>query len=303
MEAAIQPDAPHPAVPGAVATTPREVTIHVEPVHLSLVIPAYNEEARLGATLEAVIAFLAPQPYRSEAVVVLDGCTDGTLAVVRAHEGPHGNLLIRFLDNPVNRGKGACVRQGMLAAGGRYRVFTDADLSYPLHQLAPFLAHLEDRGGVVVASRQASAVRYQAPARRLVTALVRTVMHHGFVPGIADTQAGFKGFTAEVAEDLFGVQRLGGFGFDVEILHIAHMRGYPIAPLAVEWRDVPGTRVRLVRDVVRGALELLALVGNRLAGRYARREAAVELVATVPAVDASVPGVEASPSAAPARAE
>lgn len=261
----------------------REVVITCEPVHLSLIIPAFNEEARLGATLAAVIAFLGPQPYRSEAIVVLDGCTDGTLALVQAHAGSHGNLLVRWLDNPANRGKGACVRQGMLAALGRYRVFTDADLSYPLHQLQPFLAHLEDRGGVVVASRQASAVRYQAPARRLVTALVRWVMHTVFVPGVADTQAGFKGFTAEVAEDLFGVQRLGGFGFDVEILHIAHMRGYPIAPLAVEWRDVPGTRVRLVRDVARGACELLALACNRLAGRYARRPNALELTARVPA--------------------
>lgn len=260
----------------------REVSITCEPVHLSLVIPAFNEEARLGATLAAVIAYLAPQPYRSEAIVVLDGCTDGTLALVEAQAGTHGNLTLRYLDNPHNRGKGACVRQGMLAAGGRYRVFTDADLSYPLHQLAPFLAHLEDRGGVVVASREASAVRYQAPARRLVTALVRWVMHTVFVPGIADTQAGFKGFTAEVAEDLFGVQRLGGFGFDVEILHIAHLRGYPIAPLAVEWRDVPGTRVRLGRDVARGALELLMLGYHRLRGRYAPRPASLTLSARVP---------------------
>lgn len=271
----------------APAALRREVAITCEPVHLSLVVPAYNEEARLGATLEAVIAYLAPQPYRSEAIVVLDGCTDGTLALVRRFAGLHGNLEIRWIDNPVNRGKGACVRQGMLAAGGRYRVFTDADLSYPLHQLGPFLAHLEDRGGVVVASRQASAVRYQAPARRFVTGLVRWVMRTAFVPGVADTQAGFKGFTAAVAEDLFGVQRLGGFGFDVEILHIAHLRGYPIAPLAVEWRDVPGTRVRLGRDVLRGGLELLALITNRLAGRYARREG--ELTAVVPAVPLEQP--------------
>jgi dolichyl-phosphate beta-glucosyltransferase len=248
-----------------------------EPVHLSLVIPAYNEAARLPRMLDAVIAQLAHQPYRSEVLLVLDGCTDDTAKVTRA--GWHGNCEIRVLDNPVNRGKGACVRQGMLEAGGRYCFFTDADLSYPLHQLDRFLATLEEGGGVAIASRDTSVVRYQRPLRRLVTRLSRWVMHHLVVPGISDTQAGFKGFTREIARDLFATQRLTGFGFDAELLHIAHMRGYPIQPLAVEWQDVPGSRVRLGRDVSRMVLELVALAANRLAGRYDRP---AELALVVP---------------------
>lgn len=268
------------AVPTSAA--PREISITCEPVHLSLVIPAFNEEARLGATLDAVIATLATQPTRSEAIVVLDGCTDGTRALVDRYAGSHGNLTLRLIDNPINQGKGACVRQGMQAAGGRYRVFTDADLSYPLDQLPKLLGALEAGAGVAIASREASAVRYQAPARRLVTMLSRFVMNTFFVPGVSDTQAGFKAFTAEVADDLFGVQRLTGFGFDVEILHIAHLRGYRIQPLAVAWRDVPGTRVQLGRDVLRGGGELLALIANRLRGRYARRPSTTEAAALVP---------------------
>lgn len=263
----------------------REVNVTCTPVHLSLVIPAYNEAARLGATLDAVVAHLQAKPYRSEVIVVLDGCTDGTLALVQGYAGPHGPLEVRYLDNAQNQGKGACVRQGMRAAGGRYRVFTDADLSYPIHQIDAFLDRLEAAGGVVIASREASAVRYQAPARRVVTMLSRWLMATLFVPGIPDTQAGFKGFTASVADDLFAVQRLTGFGFDVELLHIAHMRGYPIAPLALDWRDVPGSRVRLAHDVPKMAWELVGLVVNRLRGRYVPQA----LPAVVPAAKAAAP--------------
>jgi dolichyl-phosphate beta-glucosyltransferase len=248
-----------------------------EAVYLSLVIPAYNEAVRLPRTIEAVIAQLAHQPYRSEVLLVLDGCTDDTAAHARA--GWHGNCEIRVIDNAVNRGKGACVRQGMLAASGRYCFFTDADLSYPLHQLDGFLATLVTDGGVAIASRDTSVTRYQRPLRRLVTFLSRWTMNQLVVPGVHDTQAGLKGFTREVARDLFETQRLTGFGFDAELLHIAYMRGYPIRPLAVEWEDVPGSKVRLGRDISRMALELLALFANRLLGRYRRVDA---LTAVVP---------------------
>ncbi|MDB5097061.1 MAG: dolichol-P-glucose synthetase [Cyanobacteria bacterium RYN_339] len=253
------------------------LAVTCEPVYFTLVIPAYNEAARLPRTIAAVIAELAERPYRSEVLLVLDGCTDDTAAHARA--GWHGNCEIRVIDNAVNRGKGACVRQGMLAAGGRYCFFTDADLSYPLHQLEGFLAVLVADGGVAIACRDASVARYQRPLRRLVTRLSRWVMTHLVVPGVADTQAGLKGFTREVARDLFATQRLTGFGFDAELLHIAHMRGYPIRPLPVEWEDVPGSKIRLGRDVSRMALELVALAANRLLGRYRRPR---ELTAVVP---------------------
>jgi dolichyl-phosphate beta-glucosyltransferase len=272
-----------PASPGATDVTPRELALTCEAVYLSLVIPAFNEEARLARTLDAAFEYLANKPFRTEVLLVLDGCTDGTAAVAAQYGAGVGACDLRVLDNAVNRGKGACVRQGMLAAGGRYCFFTDADLSYPLFQLEAFLAVLVADGGVAIASRDASVVRYQRPLRRLVTLLSRWTMHKFFVPGVHDTQAGLKGFTREVALDLFNTQRLGGFGFDVELLHIAHMRGYAIRPLPVEWEDVPGSKVRLGRDVSRMGLELGQLMLNRLLGRYRpvaelRSEGAVSLV-------------------------
>ncbi|MEB3222612.1 MAG: dolichyl-phosphate beta-glucosyltransferase [Candidatus Sericytochromatia bacterium] len=240
------------------------------PPHVSLVIPAHNEEARLARTLEAVVAHLAGQPWASEVLVVLDGCTDGTAAVAARFAGPHGPCTLRVLSRQARRGKGATVREGMLAASGAYRIFTDADLSYPLSQLDAFLAALAAGSGVAIASRDGSIARYQRPARRLVTRLSRWLMHTWVVPGIHDTQAGLKAFTREVAEDLFRVQRLQGFGFDVELLHVARLRGYPIATIGVEWQDVPGSKVRLARDIWHMAFELAAILGHRLVGRYRR---------------------------------
>lgn len=252
-----------------VIETPTALAITCEPVYLSLVIPAYNEAQRLPRTIAAVLEHLAEKPYRSEVLLVLDGCNDDTEAVATAQAGWHGNCEVRVVANDVNRGKGACVRQGMLLAGGRYCFFTDADLSYPLYQLDRFLETLVTDGGAAIASRDASVVRYQSPLRRVVTLLSRWTMNHFFVPGVHDTQAGFKGFTREVARDLFASGRLTGFGFDVELLHIAHMRGYGIHPLEVEWEDVPGSKVRLLRDISRMGLELGAIILNRLTGRYA----------------------------------
>ncbi|MEB3328907.1 MAG: glycosyltransferase [Candidatus Sericytochromatia bacterium] len=241
-----------------------------DPPHVSLVIPAHNEEARLARTLEAAVAHLAACPWPSEVLVVLDGCTDGTETVAAGFTGLHGPCELRVLARPVRRGKGATVREGMLAARGAYRVFTDADLSYPLSQLDAFLAALAAGSGLAIASRDGAIARYQRPARRLVTRLSRWLMHTWVVPGIHDTQAGLKAFTREVAEDLFRVQRLEGFGFDVELLHVARLRGYPIATIGVEWQDRPGSKVRLGRDLWHMALELLAIACHRLTGRYAR---------------------------------
>jgi dolichyl-phosphate beta-glucosyltransferase len=270
-----------PASSGVDEQTPRELTLTCEAAYLSLVIPAFNEAARLARTLDAVFAQFAQKPYKTEVLLVLDGCTDATADVAATYGRGQDNCHLRVLDNAVNRGKGACVRQGMLEAQGRYCFFTDADLSYPLHQMDAFLEVLVVDGGVAIASRDASVVQYQRPLRRLVTLLSRWTMNHFFVPGVQDTQAGLKGFTREVALDLFTTQRLGGFGFDVELLHIAHMRGYAIRPLPVVWEDVPGSKVRLGRDVSRMGLELCMLIANRLLGRYrlapARSEGAVSL--------------------------
>jgi len=241
--------------------------------HLSVVIPAYNEEDRLDGSLARVTGFLEGKPFDSEIVVVLDGCTDASAEVAKRHAGAHGRATLTVLDNRENRGKGACVRQGMLAATGRYRFFMDADLSYPLEQLDVFLRVLEEKGGCAIAWRKANPTKHIRLARKVTTVLSRQVTTR-FVPGVSDTQAGFKGFEGKVADDLFACQRVTGFGFDVEILHVASMRNYPITPVPVPWDDVAGSKVRLTRDIPKMLVDLGSIVVNRAAGRYAPRGAA-----------------------------
>ncbi len=238
--------------------------------HLSVIIPAYNEEDRLDGTLVRVTEFLAAKPYPSEVVIVLDGCTDGSGAIALRHTGTHGGMTLRALNNGENRGKGACVRQGMLSATGKFRFFMDADLSYPLEQLDVFLKILEEKGGCAIAWRKTQPTRHARLSRKVTTVLSRQVTTR-FVPGVSDTQAGFKGFEGKVADELFGLQRVTGFGFDVEILHIAAMRGYAITPVPVPWHDVAGSKVRLTRDIPKMLADLASIVVNRARGRYQKR--------------------------------
>lgn len=246
-------------------------------MHLSLVIPAHNEAQRLGPTLDAVVAFLGEKPYRSEVLVVLDGCTDGTKELVLPYLGPHGPVELKLLEQQPHRGKGFCVRRGMLAATGKLRAFTDADLSYPLPQLDALLAALEAHGGVAIASRVHVPTDYQSLPRRLVTWASRQLMKRWIVPGVPDTQAGLKAFTREAAEAIFPRQRLRGFGFDAELLHLAQALRFPIHQHPATWQDQPGSRVRLRRDVPKMALEVLALLWHRARGHYALPDPEAEL--------------------------
>lgn len=266
-----------PSVPALGILTP--VTAKLEPMlastpaeagaqpYLSLVIPAFNEEKRLGPTVREVITFLEAKPYDSEVVLSLDGCRDRTAEVGGAFVGRHGHCEVRLIDHREHGGKGAAVRRGMLAARGRYRVFIDADLAYPLRHIDVFLARLEESGGVAVASRAKSKTHYERLARRVGSRVLRGVMSR-FVPGVSDTQAGFKGFAGPVADDLFARQRLDGFGFDVEILRIARMRGYPIDSITVDWHDAPGSKVRVLRDGLRVLVDLASVWLNGVAGVY-----------------------------------
>lgn len=228
--------------------------------HLSLIIPAYNEAGRIGRTLQAVLAYLRQQPYESELIVVDDGSTDGTAELVRC-TAPEV-LLVQL---PRNRGKGAAVRQGMLAARGRYRVFTDADLSTPIEELARMLECLERGADVCVGSRELdpSTVRRPQPAYRrwmgrLFRRLVQWLVFREFpqLRAIEDTQCGFKGFRAEAAERLFRCARLDGFGFDVELLYLAARFGLRIVQIPVLWYNDPHSRVRLLRDPLRMLIEV-----------------------------------------------
>ena len=236
-----------------------------EPVHLSVVIPAFKEEARIVPTLDRVREYLDLQPYRSEVLVVVDGGVDATLS--QAQRLGEDWSALRVLDNGRNRGKGYSVRRGMLEADGDYRLFSDADLSTPIEEVERLFGAMAEGAQVALGSRAlaASDVRVrQAWWRQSMGRVFNRVVRATTVAEIADTQCGFKCFRREAAEQVFSRQRLDGFAFDVELLWIATKLGYEIAEVPVVWVNDPASRVHPVSDSVR---MLLDLVRVRLADR------------------------------------
>ncbi len=208
---------------------------------LSVIIPAFNEAGRLPATLARVRDYLAARGSSHEILVVDDGSTDGTERAARA-QGED----VRVLRHAPNRGKGYAVRRGMLAATRVLRLMTDADLSTPIEELAKLEREIEQGFDVAIASRAVAGARievhqpaYREAMGRLFNVLVQALL----LPGLADTQCGFKLFTAEAAQTAFGAARLDGFSFDVEALYVARRRGLRIAEVPVVWRNDAATRV------------------------------------------------------------
>ena len=219
---------------------------------LSIVIPAYNEADRLPQSLARIRAFLQAQAWEAttEVIVVDDGSTDGTVAsVARLVRGWPGLSIITL----PHRGKGAAVRQGLLAAQGAYIFFADADLSMPIEQVVRFLPPLSPDCAIVIGSRQApGARRYAEPTYRhimgrIFNGLVRVLV----VKGISDTQCGFKRMTRAAAHALCAEQQLDGLSFDVELLALARARGYSIAEIGIDWYHERHSRVRPIRDTIK----------------------------------------------------
>ena len=247
------------------------------PPDLSIVIPAYNEERRLPTTLVAVNAYLAATDTRAEVLLVDDGSDDNTRSLAEAFAACHSWL--RVLTVP-HRGKAAAVRAGMLAARGRHVLFSDADLSTPLDFTAALVGELERGYDVAIGSREGLGARrigepvYRHVMGRVFNAVVRLLA----VPGIRDTQCGFKAFRHDVARDVFsrallhtGDGVISGprvTGFDVEILYITRARGYRIIEIPVQWRHVSGSKVRPAHDAARMFMDVARVRWNALRGRY-----------------------------------
>jgi dolichyl-phosphate beta-glucosyltransferase len=215
---------------------------------LSVVIPAFNEETRLPETLREVLRYLAAREYSSEVVVVDDGSTDATAKVVAGWSAPPVPLrLVRHPDG-ANHGKGAAVRRGMLAARGARRLFMDADNSTTCDQIAGFLPHLTEGYDVVIGSRDiaGSVIPIRQPWYKVLAGDAGNLFIRALaVPGIRDTQAGFKLFTERAVEEIFPRLTLDRWGFDVEILAIARRRGLRIKELPITWRNHPESKVGL----------------------------------------------------------
>jgi glycosyltransferase involved in cell wall biosynthesis len=239
---------------------------------LSLVFPAHNEEARLPVTLKQVLEFADRQAYGMEMLVVENGSVDHTFQLAQDFAAIHPQ--IRVLQNPLS-GKGRAVMQGMLAAQGEYRFMCDVDLSMPVEEINRFLPPALDEYDIAIASREAQgAVRHGEPYyRHFVGRIYNGLIRFLALPGLQDTQCGFKCFRGAVADDLFRRQTLTGWSFDVEILFIARLLGYKIIELPIHWYYNPHSKISVVRDSFKMGMDLLTIRLNALRGVYTHSNA------------------------------
>ena len=230
-------------------------------------IPAYNEQPRIGTTLDKIVRYLKQQSYKWEIIVVDDGSTDGTDAIVA---GQHGRDNRIRLVKQVHIGKGGAVRRGMLAARGKRRMLCDADLAMPIVSLDRFLQKLSEGYDIAIGSREiAGANRFNEPStRHWIGRVFNWVVRILAVRRFQDTQCGYKCFTSESAQVLFGLQRTKGFGFDVEILFLAQQKGLSVSEIPIDWYHQPGSKVRPIQDGFAMFKDVLALRLMSLCGRY-----------------------------------
>jgi dolichyl-phosphate beta-glucosyltransferase len=237
---------------------------------LSIIIPAFNEERRIGPTIEAFDAYLARAGVSYEILVVDDGSSDGTVALVE--EMARRRPALRCLPSRPNRGKGHAVRTGMLAARGEIRVMCDADGSTPPDQLPAIVRPIGSGAcDVVIGSRYAegaSIARRQPWYRRWWSRLANRVVQRTLVGGIRDTQCGFKAFSAEASGRLFARARIDGWAFDLEVLALARRMSLRVREVPVSWADDPRSRIHPLADAWRVARELLTIRRNLRTGIY-----------------------------------
>jgi dolichyl-phosphate beta-glucosyltransferase len=235
----------------------------------TLIIPAWNEERRMPASLERVAAFVESQSHPIEVVVVDDGSQDRTAAIVEDFARKHN--FIRLIRNP-HGGKGAAIKTGVSQGRGQYLVLSDTDLSVPIEEMNKFLPPVLDGYDVAIASREApGAERINEPYyRHLMGRVYNLLVRLAAVPGIQDTQCGFKAFRREVACEVFPLQTIEGWGFDVEVLFIARRLGYKIVEIPVRWYYGRESKVRPVKDTLCMVGDLLQVRRNARRGVYNR---------------------------------
>lgn len=242
--------------------------------YLTIVIPAYNEERRLPPTLAQIATFLREQPYSAEVLIVENGSTDGTSAAVERFcatemrpDDPFELILLHS-----EKGKGNAVRHGMLAGRGEFLLISDTDLAVPIEEVTRFLppALPKQEYGVAIASREApGAVRLGEPFyRHLMGRIFNQIVRWMAIPGISDTQCGFKCFSREAAQLVIHRQRISGYGFDVELLYIAQRLGLEIVEVPVTWRYGDDSRIRPIQDTLAMVRELMQIRRNGRAGLY-----------------------------------
>jgi dolichyl-phosphate beta-glucosyltransferase len=246
-------------------------------VYLSIVIPVYNEERRIGPSLDKIMTYLAGQPWTREIVLVDDGSSDD--GIKRACSQLEGREQFRVISYGSNRGKGYALKQGMIASEGQYVLFTDADLSTPIEELDKILPLFEQGFDIVQGSRKmpgASVERHQPWLRENMGKVFTALSNLIASVNVSDVTCGFKCYRGEIARDLYGRQRVFDWSFDAEIIHIARRSNYRLKEVPVRWLDERGTKVHLVRDSVRSFKGLLAIRLNAMRGLYNQSEAVVK---------------------------
>ena len=248
------------------STEPRKI------VSLSIVIPAYNEARRIPSYLQSVATYLAGRGLSYEILVVDDGSSDETAALIE--QSATKNPCLRLLRLSHNSGKGAAVRAGMQAAQGALQLFADADGATPIQELERLEAAMNNGADLAIGSRTLASrdSRYRVRARlhrTLLGNLFNRIVRRLGIRDIHDTQCGFKLFRQSVAQDLFSVARIDGYGFDLELLYVAQQRSYRVAEVPINWADQPGSKVRVLRDGLAMLREMLAIRQNDARGFYA----------------------------------
>lgn len=250
-----------------------------EQPYLSVIIPAYTEENRISKTLAIVHRYLLAQPFKWEILIVLDGPDDNTLGKVQ--EFADGKNAVQWIDRKENRGKGYTVREGMLAARGQIRLFTDADNSTDISHF-DLMEPLFERGSdVVICSRDpkdAPGARQAVPQpflKRLLGNAGNLFIQMMAVPGIWDTQCGFKAFTADAAEKIFRVATIDRWGFDIEALALARYFGYRVDVIPAHWIDDADTHVSML-NYLETLLETVKVRWHLLTGAYSDRSRPVQ---------------------------
>ena len=234
--------------------------------YLSIVVPAYNEQARIEHSLNKLVTYLSRQNYHWEVLIADDGSDDDTAALISPHADGERVRLLKL----AHRGKGAAVRTGMLQARGRYRMMCDADLAMPVEWISEFVAGMEHGRDIVIGSRQIEgARRFDEPAvRHLMGRLFNWCVRAVAVRRFQDTQCGFKCFTDRAAEALFPLQRSNGFGFDVELLYLADRAKMNVVEIPIDWHHQPVSKVRPFLDPVLMLRDALAVRLNAALRRY-----------------------------------
>ena len=241
----------------------------MEPFTYSIILPAYNEAARIAATLDKLLAYAARRGWNAEVIVVNDGSSDDTAGIVRSYSGKHPAL--QLLENPGNRGKGYSVRNGMLHARGDVLLFSDADLSSPIEEADKLFAAIEKGADIAIGSRwldpalqKKKQPLYRQLFGRIFNLALRIILDLQF----KDTQCGFKAFTRRSAQAIFPLQKIERWGFDPELLYLAKKFDLSVSEVPVAWSHREGTRINPLRDGIRMFGEMLRIRWYALRGSY-----------------------------------